>query len=135
MWTCPKCHRRFKSTNQSHMCTTKDVGEIFMKSTDELVLAFDRIMTEVLQWEPCYMGASTKSVVFTNAKAWLIIKPMKKELDVKFYHSDKIESDLVKKHTDYRNKFAHHIRVASEEEITQKHFELLRMGYDFAMEE
>ena len=52
MWTCPKCDRKFKTTNQSHMCTTKDIGELFLDGSDELVLAFDRIMTEVMQWEP-----------------------------------------------------------------------------------
>ncbi|MEQ9299507.1 MAG: DUF5655 domain-containing protein [Cyclobacteriaceae bacterium] len=115
------------------MCTTKDIGELFLDKSDELVLAFDRIMMEVMLWQPNDLGASIHAIVFTNRKAWLIIKPMKKVLDVKFYHSDKIESGLIKKHTDYRNKFAHHLRVSSEKEITQEHFDLLKMGYDYAL--
>ena len=63
------------------MCTTKDIGELFIDKPDELVLAFDKIATRVLDWEPSHMGASIHSVVFTNKKAWLIIIPMKKVLD------------------------------------------------------
>ncbi len=115
------------------MCTTKDIGELFLGKPDELVLAFDKIMTTVMAWQPNDVGASIHSIVFTNLKAWLIIKPMKKELDVKFYHSDKIESELIKKHTDYGNKFAHHLRVSTEGDITLEHFELMRIGYDYAL--
>ncbi|MEM1136166.1 MAG: DUF5655 domain-containing protein [Bacteroidota bacterium] len=133
MWTCPKCKRKFKSNNQYHICTTKDIGELFLDKSDELVLAFDRVMTEVMVWKPNDLGASIHSVVFTNKKAWLIIKPMKSVLDVKFYYKEIIESDLIAKRTKYPNKFAHHIRVASEEEVTPEIIKLLRMGYEYAL--
>lgn len=58
MWKCPECKRLFKNTNQSHMCTTKDGGEL---------------------------------------QAWLIIKPMKKELDVKFYAENPVDSDRIRR--------------------------------------
>ncbi|TRX60574.1 hypothetical protein FNH22_05860 [Fulvivirga sp. M361] len=116
------------------MCTTKDIGELFLGKSDEMVLTFDRIMTEVMLWQPNDLGASIHSVVFTNRKAWLIIKPMKKELDVKFYYSEEIDSPLIKKRTTYPNKFAHHLRVSSELEITAELINLLRMGYDYAMD-
>ena len=117
------------------MCTTKDIGEVFLDKPDDLVLAFDKIATRVLSWEPSHMGASIHTIVFTNKKAWLIIKPMRKELDVKFYHEEKLDSHLVKKTTEYRNKFAHHIRVSNEHQIDQQFFELLRMGFDYAMQD
>ncbi|MEM6525414.1 MAG: DUF5655 domain-containing protein [Bacteroidota bacterium] len=128
MWTCPKCNRKFKSSNQHHICTTKDTGELFLDKSDELVVTFDSIMTAVLEWQPNYMGASTKSVVFTNKKAWLIIRPMKKELDVKFYNFERVDSELIKKYAKYPNKYAHHIRVASENEITSGFIDLLKIG-------
>ena len=134
MWTCPKCHRKFKSTNQHHVCTTKDIGELFIDKSDELVLAFDRVMTEVMDWEPNHMGPAKNSIVFTNRKAWLIIKPMKNVLDLKFYHREKIESDLVIRCSKYPNKFAHHLRVTSEHEITSELLDLLHRGYLYAME-
>lgn len=134
MWTCPRCNRKFKSTNQSHVCTTKDIGELFIDKPDELVLAFDRIMTTVMRWEPNYMGPSKNAVVFTNKKAWLIVKPMKNVLDLKFYYHEKIESDLVNRYSKYANKFAHHLRIASENEVTPALLDLLNIGYSYAME-
>ncbi|MEL7145989.1 MAG: DUF5655 domain-containing protein [Bacteroidota bacterium] len=134
MWTCPKCERKFKSTNQYHICTTKDIGELFIGKPDHLVLAFDRIMTIVMAWEPNYMGPSTHTIIFTNKKAWLIVKPMKKELDVKFYCAHKIDSDFVKKHVPYANKIAHHIRIKEEYEVDAEVVDLLKQGYDYAMQ-
>ena len=115
------------------MCTTRDVGELFLDKSDELVLAFDAIMTTVMGWEPNYMGASIHSVVFTNRKAWLIVKPMKKELDIKFYYPERIDSDQIHRYVAYPNKIAHHLRVKEAYEIDQAVISLLRKGYDYAL--
>lgn len=116
------------------MCSTKDIGELFLDKPDELVLAFDRVMTTVMEWQPNDVGSSIHSIVFTNHKAWLIIKPMKKQLDVKFYDHEEVFHDLIVKRTSYGNKYAHHIRVSSQEEITRDLIELLRIGYDYALQ-
>ena len=133
MWSCPVCERKFKSNNQHHICTTKDIGELFLDKSDELVLAFDRIMTVVMDWQPSFMGPSVNTIVFTNNKAWLIIKPMKKELDIKFYHHERLESSWIKKCSKNTWRYAYHLRVSNEEEMDKEFFELLRMGYDHAM--
>lgn len=79
------------------------------------------------------MGAFVHSVVFINKKAWLVIKPMKKLLDVIFYHKDRIDSALIVQTTLYKNKFAHHIRIGSEYEKDITFFKLLRIGFNYAM--
>ncbi|MEM1320346.1 MAG: DUF5655 domain-containing protein [Bacteroidota bacterium] len=134
MWTCPRCERRFKTRNQSHMCVTKTLDELFENKPDHLLLAFDRLLTSVIDWEMNTVGASVNTVIFTNKKAWLIVRPMSKELDLKFYYHEPIESDRFKKITHYNKKYAHHIRVREEEEITSEVLELLRMGFDYAMQ-
>ncbi|MFK8105443.1 MAG: DUF5655 domain-containing protein [Saprospiraceae bacterium] len=133
MWTCERCQRNFKSTNQSHTCTTIDIGELFLGKPDDLVLAFDDILMGVANWEPNSIGAARHSIVFTNHKAWLIVKPMKTELDVKFYYDAPIESDRFKRIKDYRNKYAHHIRIKHPNEINEEFFELLKLGYKYAL--
>ncbi len=130
MWTCPNCERNFKSTNQSHMCTDTTIDDLFAGRPDGLILAFDAILVGVIDWEPCSVGTSTKAIVFTKEKAWLIIRPMSKELDIKFYHPEKIEHRLVRKTAHWGNKFAHHIRISDEDEVTDELIELLRKGYD-----
>ena len=114
------------------MCTTMDIGTLFIDKPDEIVLAFDTYSQVIMAWQPNYMGPSTKSIIFTNKKAWLIVKPMKKELDLKFYLSEKKEHSLIRKHQKYPNKYAHHIRIQHEQEITTKLVELLKKGFNYA---
>ena len=91
MWQCPRCERLFKTSNQSHSCVQQDMGLLFEGKSDQLVIAFDALMTAVLNWEPNHVGASKNAIVFTNKKAWLIVRPMTKELDVKFYYNETIQ--------------------------------------------
>lgn len=133
MWQCTKCKRIFEKTNQSHICVVKDVGELFIDKPDEMVLAWDAITQQVMTWQPNVYSASTKSIVYTSKKAWLIIKPMKYELDVKFYHHDKLISERIKKHQKYPNKYAHHLRIANEYQVDQEFIELLKKGYKFSL--
>lgn len=112
------------------MCTTKSIDDIFEGKPDGLILAFDALLVAVIDWEPCSVGTSTKAIVFTKEKAWLIVRPMSKELDIKFYYPEKIEHRLVKKNTYYGSKVAHHIRISDETEVTDELIRLLRKGYD-----
>ena len=133
MWTCKTCKRKFKTKNQSHSCVVKDIGELFIDRPDSLVLAFDKLMNAVLEWQPNSYGASINAIVFTNKKAWLIVKPMKSELDIKFYNDVQLDSSLLHKITNYSNKYAHHIRIKDEDEVTPKLIDLLKIGFDFAL--
>ncbi|HAA14806.1 MAG TPA: hypothetical protein DCE41_25200 [Cytophagales bacterium] len=135
MWTCEKCNRVFQTTNQSHICVVKDVGELFVGKPDSLVLAWDALTQRVMEWQPNVYSASTKSIVYTSKKAWLIIKPMKAQLDVKFYHEEKLVSDRIKRHQNYRNKWAHHLRIHDELQVDREVLSLLRQAYDYSVGE
>ncbi len=133
MWTCPNCERIFKSTNQSHSCNEKTLDELFEGKPDDVLLAFDRIMTEVVNWEPCSLGAAKKAVVFTSKKAWLIARPMTKVLDVKFYNDEPLDSRIIHKIDIWGKKYAHHIRLKNEDEVTEEVFKLLKIGHKFSL--
>lgn len=133
MWTCPKCERVFEKHKQSHMCTEVELGSLFEGKPDDLVIAFDDILQMLTQWEPFHIGVAVHSIVVTSKKAWLIIKPMKKELDLKFYCDRPVESDRIKRVTEYRGKYAHHIRVATPEQLTEGVYGLLREGFEWSM--
>lgn len=133
MWTCPKCNRQFKIRNQSHTCVKKDIGELFLDKPDELVLAYDTLYQMVIPWLPNSVGATTKAIVFTSKKAWLIVKPMKQELDLKFYYHEPIQSDLIKRRGMMGRKHAHHIRVNHEDQVNGELLQLLKIGHDFSL--
>ena len=132
MWECPICNRIFKVRNQSHSCVSQDIGRLFENKSDELVLCFDTLLNNVLAWEPNFVGVSTNTIIFTSKKAWLIIKPMTKELDLKIYYSERIEDIHIQKITPWGKKFAHHMRIRSENEIDVDLMRLLKMGYDYS---
>ncbi|MEO1514519.1 MAG: DUF5655 domain-containing protein [Bacteroidota bacterium] len=116
------------------MCTKIGIGEVFLNKPDELVIAYDDIVQVVSRWVPCSIGASVHSVVFTSQKAWLIIKPMKKELDVKFYCDSPIESEKLKRTYRTGPKYAHHIRIQHSDQLDDEFFELLRAGFEYSLQ-
>ena len=135
MWQCPKCDRVFQITNQQHICVKKDVGELFIGKPDDMVLAWDTLTNCIMSWQPNTYSATTKSIVYTSKKAWLIIKPMAKELDVKFYHQEKQVSDLIKKHVEYPKNYAHHIRINNESQVNEELLNLLKSAHEWSIME
>lgn len=132
MWICPNCERTFKSPNQSHSCVKTTIDDLFKGKPDDLLLAFDALLIGVIDWEPCSVGATNKAIVFAKEKAWLIVRPMSKELDIKFYDKEKIDHALINKTTFYSGKFAHHIRIKDERGVTTELLSLLKKAYDVA---
>lgn len=112
------------------MCSTKTIDDLFEGKPENLIMAFDQVLVGVIDWQPGTVGASTNTIVFTKEKAWLIVRPMTKQIDLKFYYPTKIDNPLVNKTTHYGNKFAHHVRISEEGEVTNELLDLLRMGYD-----
>lgn len=87
-----------------------------------------------MDWMPNSVGAAVNTIVFTNKKAWLVVKPMTKELDLKFYFDEVLQSSYLKKVSKpYNGKFAHHIRVRDPYDLNEEVVKLLRIGYDYAL--
>ncbi len=134
MWECPNCNRNFKSTNQSHTCSNIDIGELFVGKPDELVIIYQMLLDFTQELTPNSVGPAKNTVVFTSEKAWLIVKPMKKLLDIKFYYNEMIDSDRFHSIKQWGNKFAHHIRLSSADEIDNEFFELLALAHQFSLQ-
>lgn len=130
MWTCPRCKRRFKNHNQSHYCTTKSIDDLFKGKPDDLLLAFDKILIDVSDFGDVSIGVSVNTVIFTNKKAFLIVRPMSKVLDLKFYHNQELRSANLHKSGKLGKKFYYHIRVKNEGEVDDEVIQLLKKGYD-----
>jgi len=89
MWTCPKCERDLKNPNQWHNCVKVSIDSLFEGKSEELVLVFDKLLSEIIDWENIAVSATQNCIVFVHNQTFLIIRPMKKQLDLKFYTQTK----------------------------------------------
>lgn len=131
MWTCPRCERRFNREKQSHYCTTKSIDELFVGRPEDVLLAFDKVLLATYEMGDISVGASVNTVIFTNKRAFLIVRPMSKLLDIKFYHDELIKSGKFHKSGEWGKKFYFHIRAKDEHDIDDEVVNLLKKGFDY----
>jgi len=132
MWTCPKCERRFKNDNQSHYCVDVSIDDLFEGKPDNLILTFDKILLDVVEFGDIGVGTSKNTVIFASVKAFLILRPMSKVLDLKFYHNKELHSSKFHKSGKYGKKYYYHIRVKEPSEVDAEVVSLLQKGYTFS---
>jgi Domain of unknown function (DUF5655) len=131
MWTCPKCERELKNPNQWHNCVKVGIDSLFAGKAEELVYVFDKLLTTVVDWEDVAVSATQNCIVFVHNQTFLVIRPMKKELDIKFYSINPLEDEVLNKTVFYSGKFEHHIRVSKPEDLTPHVLRLLKQSYQF----
>ena len=129
MWTCPKCERELKNPNQWHNCVKVSIDSLFEGKAEELVFIFDKLLSEIIDWENVAVSATQNCIVFVHNQTFLIIKPMKKELDLKFYSATQQEEEPVLKSIFYSGKFQNHIRVSKLEDLTQTIYNYIKHSY------
>jgi len=128
-WTCPKCERELKSPNQIHYCAKVSIDSLFEGKDKELILVFDKILAEVAGWDGVLVSATPHCIVFVHRYTFLVIRPMKKYLDIKFYSETMLHGNLVIKSTGSEGKFENHILVATLDEVTPQVFSYLNRSW------
>lgn len=129
MQTCPRCGRPIQSLNQWHNCVQVEIDSLFEGKKTALIPIFDRILAEVAGWEGVAASATQNCIVFVRSKTFLVIRPMKKELDLKFYLEEKCEDFPICKSAPWSGKWEHHIRIGEMEELDGTVFRFLRRSY------
>ncbi|WP_295713580.1 DUF5655 domain-containing protein [Mucilaginibacter sp.] len=128
-WICPKCEREFPKPEQRHYCARVSLDSLFLGRPPELVLVFDRLLAEVADWDGVLVGTTPNCIVFTRRLTFLVIRPLKKELDLKFYSSVAHPEKPVLKSVASGNKFENHIRIAMLDDLRPALFNYLRESY------
>jgi Domain of unknown function (DUF5655) len=129
-WKCPKCERTLKNAHQWHCCLNQDIDNLFIGKPNELMLAFDKILSNVFDFENVEISATKNCIVFFKTQTFLVIKPMKKELNIKFYLSKPINNFPVIKVALYGKQHEHHIRISTIEEVNSQLFSFLKQSHD-----
>ena len=128
-WICPKCERELPKPEQRHYCARVSLDSLFLDRPPELVLVFDKVLAEVADWEGVLVGITPNCIVFTRRLTFLVIRPMKKELDLKFYSKVPHPEKPVIKSIASGNKFENHIRIALLDDLRPALFNYLRKSY------
>ena len=110
-----------------------DIGELFLDKPDELVLAYAAVEEQVMQWPYNSYGRSTNTIIFTTKRAWLIIRPMKRLLDLLFFNNAPLDSPRLHQVRERGEQYAHHIRLQHEDEVNAEVLRLLKIGYDYSL--
>jgi hypothetical protein len=131
-WTCLKCDRELPWPEYRHYCARVSLDSLFEGRSAELVLVFDKILAEVADWPKVLIGVTPNCIVFTRRVGFLIIRPMKKELDLKFYSKEAHPEKPVIKSITSANKFENHIRVSQLDDLRPALFVYLRESYDLS---
>ncbi|TSJ41008.1 hypothetical protein FO440_14845 [Mucilaginibacter corticis] len=129
-WTCPKCERELPWPDYRHYCRRVSLDTLFEGRSEELVLVFDKILAEVADWDKVVISTTPNCIVFYRRTAFLIIRPMKKWLDLKFYSGRVHKDKPVLKSVESGNKFENHIRLTTLDELKPGVFIYLRESYE-----
>jgi hypothetical protein len=129
MYTCPKCERELRNPKQWHNCVKVNIDSLFEGKAKELVFVFDKLLSEIVDWKDVAVSATQNCIVFVHNQTFLIIRPMKKELDLKFYSATQQEEEPILKSLLYSGKFENHIRVSKLEDLTQNVYAFIKQSY------
>jgi hypothetical protein len=128
-WICPKCERELPKPEQRHYCARVSLDSLFQGRPPELVLVFDKLLAEIADWDGVLVGTTPNCIVFTRRLTFLVIRPMKKELDLKFYSKVAYSEKTFSKSVASGNKFENHIRVSLLDDLQPVLFQYLRESY------
>jgi hypothetical protein len=129
-WICPKCERELSRPNQVHYCIKVSVDSLLKDQSEELVLAFDKLLAEIVDWEGVTVSCSKNCIVFVRNRTFFLIRPMKKHLDLKFYSTKLPEDSIVTKSTLYKSRYENHIILSALKDLTPQVYKLIKESYD-----
>lgn len=132
-WICPKCERVLRFTNQYHSCVIQDLDSLFEGKSKELIFIFDKILLHVAEWEGVNISATKNCIVFVNTQTFLVIKPMQKVLNIKFYSEEPIQNSLIFKNTKYHYRDESHVRISTIEEVSPLLIKWIWNSYEMFM--
>ncbi len=129
MYICPKCERELRNPNQWHNCVKMDIGELFKNKAVELEFVFDKLLTEIIEWDNIAVSATQNCIVFVHNQTFFVVRPMKTQLDLKFYSETEQTELPVVKSMAYSGRFENHIRVARLTDLTDEVYNYIKKSY------
>jgi len=128
-WVCPKCERELKKVNQVHYCIKVSLDTLFAGRPPELVLVFDKILAEVADWNDVLISTSKNCIVFVHKQTFFVIRPMQKQLDLKFYSKTRLEGPMIMQSILYSGRYANNVRISQLSDLNMQLFAYIKNSY------
>jgi hypothetical protein len=128
-WICPKCERELKKLNQVHYCIKVSLDALFAGRPAELVLVFDKILAEVADWDNVLISTSKNCIVFVHKQTFFVIRPMQKQLDLKFYSATRLEGPMIVQSLFYSGRYANNVRISVLTDLNIQLFAHIKNSY------
>src|SRR4051812_27242814 len=129
-YICPNCERELVSESQSHYCAKVSLDDLFKGKSDELLLLFDKLLAEVADWPDVLVGTTPNCITFVHRQTFFVIRPMQKQLDLKFYSAKPIEMPHLVKSIATAGRYQNNIRLNNVNELRPQLFGWIRDSYD-----
>jgi len=133
----PNARGQFLKQKQRHYCSENTIEDLLANRPPELTLAFDALLLAVADWQPQTIGAGKAAIIFNNGAAWMVVRPMKAQLDVAFFYDRILKHPAIKTarlDNMGKNKYIHHVRLRDETDVTDEVVALLRKGFQYTLE-
>jgi hypothetical protein len=105
------------------------MDDLFAGKPDDVVLVFDELFQKISAWDNVAISATKNCVMFVRNKTFLVVKPMTKCLEVKFYSTDPIEDEQIYKCSLYNSKYEGIIRLQYTQQLNPTIFNYIKESY------
>jgi hypothetical protein len=105
------------------------LDSLFEGKSEELMLAFDKLLSLVADWDDVAISTTPNCVVFVHRQTFLVVRPMKAALDVKFYSELPPTDLLLYKSFVYSGRYVNQVRVSKVEDISPGLLRYIRESY------
>ena len=129
---CPNCNRQLRNINAWHYCAEVSMDELFEDKSDDILLAFDTVLEKVSAWDNVAVSATKNCVVFVRNKTFLVVKPMTKCLENKFYSKEPIDDEQLHKCNLWNSKYEGVVRLQNARQLNAKIFNYIKESYQIS---
>ncbi len=130
MWTCPKCGRKFRNTNQDHSCMITDLRSHFAGKDQNVINTFEELLDRVMTFSSVRINPLKNAILFSVNSHFLAVKPKKSRLDIEFLLDGKIEGFPIHKSVQAtKTKWAHFMQLDSPDEVDDQLMQWLRRAH------
>lgn len=129
-WTCPKCDRKLTRQNAWHQCIRKSIETLFERKDPVVRKIYSRVQKRISRWKNVESSATQNCIVYVGQTSFLIIKPMRSCLELKFSLPDTVEEFPVYKAMPWGKRVWHLVRLYEEADVDDAVWALLKRAYE-----